>query len=102
MDGHAATRVFGAAGAGGVALQVWALRRAGLAGRTVASRMVAFIVLLYSFYAVTVAVVGLGLWTGLLPGGGSAVLTIVPGPLALPIIGEALASSRLATRLNLN
>ncbi|HEX6713381.1 MAG TPA: hypothetical protein VF066_08345, partial [Thermoleophilaceae bacterium] len=54
MAGHAATRVFGAAGAGGVALQVWALRRAGLSGRTVAARMVAFLVLLYSFYAVTV------------------------------------------------
>ena len=54
-------KAFGAAGAGGVALQVWALRRAGLAGRTVAARMVAFLVLLYSFYALTVAVVGFGL-----------------------------------------
>jgi uncharacterized membrane protein YbhN (UPF0104 family) len=101
MAGHAATRVFGAAGAGGVALQVWALRRAGLAGRTVAARMVAFIVLLYSFYAVTVAVVGLGLWTGVLPGGGSALLTVVPGALAVLLIGGALASSRLAPRLRL-
>ena len=101
MAGHAATRVFGAAGAGGVALQVWALRRAGLSGRTVAARMVAFLVLLYSFYAVTVAVVGLGLWTGVLPGGGSALLTVVPGFAALVIIGGALASSRLATRLRL-
>jgi uncharacterized membrane protein YbhN (UPF0104 family) len=101
MAGHAATRIFGAAGAGGVALQVWALRRAGLEGRTVAARMVAFIVLLYSFYAVTVAVVGLGLWTGFLPGGGSPLLTIVPGAAALAIIGGALASSRLATRLRL-
>jgi uncharacterized membrane protein YbhN (UPF0104 family) len=102
MAGHAATRVFGAAGAGGVALQVWALRRAGLSGRTVAARMVAFIVLLYSFYAVTVAFVGFGLWTGVLPGGGSAILTVVPGAAALIVIGGALASSRLATRLNLN
>src|SRR4051812_36484873 len=101
MAGHAATRVFGAAGAGGVALQVWALRRAGLAGRTVAARMVAFLVLLYSFYAVTVAVVGLGLYTGVLPGGGSALFTVVPGAAALLIIGGALASSRLATRLHL-
>jgi uncharacterized membrane protein YbhN (UPF0104 family) len=101
MAGHAATRVFGAAGAGGVALQVWALRRAGLEGRTVAARMVAFLVLLYSFYAVTVAVVGLGLWTGVLPGGGSALLTVVPGAAALGLIGGALASSRLATRLRL-
>ena len=102
MAGHAATRLFGAAGAGGVALQVWALRRAGLQGRTVGARMVAFIVLLYSFYAVTVALVGFGLWTGVLPGGGSPVLTIVPGAAALVIIGGALASSRLAARLELD
>ena len=101
MAGHAATRLFGAAGAGGVALQVWALRRAGLSSRTVAARMVAFLVLLYSFYAVTVAVVGLGLWTGLLPGGGPAVLTALPGVLALVLIGGALGASRLAARLSL-
>jgi uncharacterized membrane protein YbhN (UPF0104 family) len=102
MAGHAATRIFGAAGAGGVALQVWALRKAGLSGRSVAARMVAFIVLLYSFYAVTVAVVGFGLWTGVLPGGGSPLLTIVPGVVAIVVIGGALLSSRLATRLHLN
>src|SRR5204862_1689492 len=72
MAGHAATRVFGAAGAGGIAVTVWALRRAGLAARTIASRMAGFLVLLYSFYAITVAAVGIGLWTGVLPGGGSA------------------------------
>jgi uncharacterized membrane protein YbhN (UPF0104 family) len=101
MAGHAATRIFGAAGAGGVALQVWALRRAGLSGRTVAARMVAFLVLLYSFYAVAVAVVGVGLWTGVLPGGGSPLLTVVPGVAAVALIGGALLSSRLATRLHL-
>jgi uncharacterized membrane protein YbhN (UPF0104 family) len=101
MAGHAATRLFGAAGAGGVALQVWALRRAGLSGRSVAARMVSFLVLLYSFYAITVAVVGVGLWTGVLPGGGSAVLTVVPGVAAVAIIGGALLSSRLATQLHL-
>jgi len=101
MAGHAATRLFGAAGAGGVALQVWALRRAGLHGRTVAARMVAFIVLLYSFYAVTVAAVGIGLWTGLLPGGGSPLLTVVPAVASVVVIGGALLASRLALRFNL-
>jgi uncharacterized membrane protein YbhN (UPF0104 family) len=102
MAGHAATRLFGAAGAGGVALQIWALRRAGLSGRTVAARMVAFLVLLYSFYAITVAIVGLGLWTGVLPGGGPAALTAIPAIAAVAIIGGALLSSRLASRLHLN
>jgi uncharacterized membrane protein YbhN (UPF0104 family) len=63
--------------------------------------MVAFIVLLYSFYAITVAAVGLGLWTGLLPGGGSAALTVIPALAAVGVIGGALLSSRLATRLHL-
>jgi uncharacterized membrane protein YbhN (UPF0104 family) len=100
MAGHAATRLFGAAGAGGVALQVWALRRAGISGRTVGARMVAFLVLLYSFYAVTVALVGFGLWTGVLPGGGPALLTVVPGVAALVVIGGALGASRMASRLH--
>src|SRR5436190_10085339 len=101
MAGHAATRVFGAAGAGGVAVQIWALTRSGISSRTVAARMVAFLVLLYSFYAITVATGGLGWWGGVLPGGGSALLTIVPGVVALAMIGGALGGSRLATRLNL-
>jgi uncharacterized membrane protein YbhN (UPF0104 family) len=63
--------------------------------------MVAFLVLLYSFYALTVAVVGLGLWSGALPGGGSPVLTVLPGVVAVALIGGALVSSRLAARLHL-
>ena len=50
MAGVAATRLFAAAGAGGVALTAWALRRSGMEPRLVACRMVAFIVLLYSIY----------------------------------------------------
>ena len=44
-------RLFSAAGAGGVALTDWVLRKAGMERRQAASRMVAFIVLLYSAYA---------------------------------------------------
>src|SRR6185503_19618930 len=50
MAGLAATRLFSAGGAGGVALTYWALRRAGMATREAASRMVAFLVLLYTIY----------------------------------------------------
>jgi len=99
MAGHAATRVFGAAGAGGIAVTVWALRRAGLAARTIASRMAGFLVLLYSFYAVTVAAVGIGLWTGLLPGGGSAALTLLPGLIALGVVAAVLTAAATSGRL---
>ena len=82
MAGLAATRLFAAAGAGGVALTAWALRRSGMEPRLVACRMVAFMVLLYVIYAGTVLVVGIGLATGLLPGGGSFALTILPAAAA--------------------
>ena len=50
MAGLAATRLFAAAGSGGIALTVWALRRAGLDRRAVAAQMVAFITMLYGVY----------------------------------------------------
>src|SRR6185312_15959998 len=45
MAGVAATRLFAAAGAGGIALTAWALRRSGMEARVVACRMVAFLAL---------------------------------------------------------
>lgn len=43
MAGLAATRIFSAAGAGGIALTYWALRKAGMPRRRSACRMVAFL-----------------------------------------------------------
>ena len=82
MAGLAATRLFAAAGAGGVALTAWALRRSGMEPRLVACRMVAFMVLLYVIYAAAVLIGGIGLGIGLLPGGGSFAITIVPAAVA--------------------
>ncbi len=47
MAGLAATRLFASAGAGGIALTAWALRRAGFEPRVGACRLIAFTVLLY-------------------------------------------------------
>ena len=82
MAGLAATRLFAAAGAGGVALTAWALRRSGMEARLVACRMVAFMVLLYVIYAGSLLLDGVGLGTGLFPGGGSFAITIVPAIVA--------------------
>jgi uncharacterized membrane protein YbhN (UPF0104 family) len=98
MAGHAATRLLGAAGAGGIALTVWALNRSGMSTRTVATRMLGFMVLLYSFYALAVAGVGFGLWSGVLAGGGSVALTLVPGIVALVLVGGAIGAATLARR----
>jgi uncharacterized membrane protein YbhN (UPF0104 family) len=90
MAGVVATRLLATAGAGGVALTAWALRRSGMEARLVACRMVAFMVLLYVIYAVSLVLAGLGLGTGLFPGGGSFAITIVPaivGALLLAVGG---------------
>jgi uncharacterized membrane protein YbhN (UPF0104 family) len=93
MAGLAATRLFAAAGAGGVALTAWALRRSGMEPRLVACRMVAFMVLLYVIYAGSLLIDGLGLGIGLFPGGGSFAITIVPALAAavLFVIAGAMA-----------
>jgi uncharacterized membrane protein YbhN (UPF0104 family) len=93
MAGVMATRLFAAGGVGGVALTAWALRRSGMGPRLVACRMVAFMVLLYVIYAASLVLAGIGLRTGLLPGGGSFAITIVPAILGalLLALGGAVA-----------
>jgi uncharacterized membrane protein YbhN (UPF0104 family) len=95
MAGLAATRLFAAAGAGGIALTAWALRRSGMEPRLVACRMVAFMVLLYVIYAGAVLLDGIGLGTGVLPGEGSFALTIVPAVVAALLFAAAGAMALL-------
>src|SRR5205814_5901570 len=78
MAGLAATRLFATAGAGGVVLTAWALRRSGMGARLVACRMVAFMALLYVIYVGSLLLDGLALGSGLFPGGGSFAITVVP------------------------
>jgi uncharacterized protein (TIRG00374 family) len=78
MAGLAATRLFATAGAGGIALTAWALRRSGMEARIVASRMVAFMALLYGVYMATLVIDGLGLYLGLFPGNAPFAITVVP------------------------
>ena len=68
MAGLAATRIFSAAGAGGIVLTYWALRKAGMPRRRAACRMVAFLVLTYFVYLAALVVFGILLRTGVLPG----------------------------------
>src|SRR5204863_10215194 len=78
MAGLAATRLFAAAGAGGIALTAWALRRSGMERRIVACRLVAFMALLYVVYMCTLVVDGLGLRIGLFRGPAPFAVTVVP------------------------
>ena len=82
LAGLAATRLFSAGGAGGIALTYWALRRAGMGARETASRMVAFLVLLYTVYLGALVVCGILLRVGVFPGPSPVGMTIVPAALA--------------------
>jgi uncharacterized protein (TIRG00374 family) len=82
MAGVAATRIFSAGGAGGIALTYWALRKAGMVRHEVARRMVAFLALQYFFYPVALIVFGILMRTGVLPGKGNVELTIIPAAVA--------------------
>jgi uncharacterized protein (TIRG00374 family) len=82
MAGLAATRLFSAGGAGGILLTYWALRKAGMERRQSVSRMVAFLVVLYSVYLLAVVVFGVLLRTHVLSGEAPVSATIVPAALA--------------------
>jgi uncharacterized membrane protein YbhN (UPF0104 family) len=92
LAGHVATRLLASAGAGGVALTAWTMRKAGMSRSTVGSRMTTFIVVLYSVYMVALILGGAGLALGLLPGGGSPAMTIAPALLGAGVIAGALST----------
>jgi len=91
MAGVAATRIFAAGGAGGVALTAWALRRAGLDGREVATRLFAFLALLYGVYMAALVIGGVGLRVNLFPGEAPFGMTVVPAIFAGVVIALFLA-----------
>jgi uncharacterized membrane protein YbhN (UPF0104 family) len=78
LAGIAAIRLFAAAGAGGVAVTVWALRRAGQEPRVIACRMAANYAIQYSVYLGALVIGGIGLWTGVFAGEGPVTLTLLP------------------------
>ena len=90
MAGLAATRIFSAAGAGGLVLTYWALRKAGMPRRRSACRMVAFLVLTYVVYTGALVIFGVLLRTGVLPGNdplGGTIIPAIVGGTAILIFG---------------
>jgi uncharacterized protein (TIRG00374 family) len=98
MAGLAATRLFASAGAGGIALTAWALRRSGMEPRIAACRLIAFLVLLYAVYMVTLVIDGVGLYLGVIPGprnGAPFAITMIPAIFGASVIAVFLAVSML-------
>lgn len=83
LAGVAATRLFSAAGAGGLALTAWAMRRWGLERRVVAVRLFAFLVLLYAVYDLALIIGGFGLYLGIFPGAAPFAITVLPAVFGL-------------------
>jgi len=96
LAGHAATRLFASAGAGGIALTAWAMRRSGMERTDVAARMVTFLVLLYGVYMGGMVIGGLGLYSGVLPGGGSFAITVVPAIFGAAVIALVASAQWVA------
>ena len=88
--GAAATRLLPTAGAGGAALALYALRRAGLKPAAAARTLLVFLVLLYSVFLASIAVSGAALALGLVHGHGPAALSALPAAGAIVAIALAL------------
>jgi putative heme transporter len=87
--GAAATRLLPTAGAGGAALALWTLRRAGLRSSAAARTLLSFLVLLYAVFLTAIVLSGAALTFGLVSQHGPAALSAIPA--ALAIVAFALA-----------
>jgi uncharacterized protein (TIRG00374 family) len=86
----AANSLLPAGGAGGLALGVWALQRAGMPTAHVARRTVTFFVVTSAANFFAVVVTGLAVFAGVLAGSASAALTLGPAlvaALAIALVG---------------
>lgn len=92
LAGVVATRIVTAGGAGGIALTTWALRAAGLDGRSAAARLAGFLVLLYSVYFLALALDGAALATGFLGDDAPRGLALTGAAVGALVVGLALAA----------
>jgi uncharacterized protein (TIRG00374 family) len=88
--------LFPLGGAGSLALGVWALRRGGMPADEVARKTVAFFLLTSAPSVAMLLLLGAGLATGILPGGGVLFLTVLPAVVAAGAIAATLGLRRLA------
>jgi putative heme transporter len=90
MAGAVATKLFATAGAGGIALTVWALSSSGLTGDEVADGMVAMEILEYAVYMSALAVAGFGLRLGVFDGRAPIGVTLIPAIFGTAVIAIVL------------
>ena len=95
LAGLTATALFSAAGAGGLALMYWALRKGGVERRRAACRLVAFLCIQYVIYLSALVIFGVLLRTGVLPGDNPAGGTIIPAAVAGAVLILIVCVSRI-------
>jgi uncharacterized membrane protein YbhN (UPF0104 family) len=88
LTGAGATRLLPTAGAGGAAMTIWALRRAGLNAVAAVRTLLAFFVLLYAVFLAATAVFGAALTFGLVGSHGPTLLSA--GASAVAFLGIVL------------
>ena len=89
--GAAATRLLPTAGAGGLALALWALRQAGLRSRAATRTLLVFLVLLYSVFLAAIVLSGAALALGLVHAHGPLELAAIAAVAAGLGIGACLS-----------
>lgn len=90
LAGAAATRLLPTAGAGGAALTLWTLRRAGLRPLVATRTLLVFLVVLYFVFLASVVISGAALALGLVASHGPIVLSALPAGAAMLTIALAL------------
>jgi uncharacterized membrane protein YbhN (UPF0104 family) len=93
--------LFPLGGAGGLALGAWALRQVGMPAAEIARKTVAFFLLTSVLPVGILVLLGAGLASGVLPGGGPLALTALPAAVGAAAIVATLALGRFARQASL-
>lgn len=94
----AVNSVVSVSGLGGIALGAWVLRSKGISIERIAKRSVLIFVLTSAVNVGAVALIGIPMWLGLLPGSQRELLTLLPACAALATIFGTLALAGWARR----
>jgi uncharacterized membrane protein YbhN (UPF0104 family) len=90
--------VVSVSGLAGIALGAWVLRSKGISVERIAKRSVLIFMLTSAVNVVAVAVIGIPMWLGALPGSRKALLTLLPAAAALMSIAGVLLAAAWARR----
>jgi uncharacterized membrane protein YbhN (UPF0104 family) len=94
----AVNSVVSVSGLAGIALGAWVLRTRGVSVERIAKRSVLIFMLTSAVNVGATAVIGLGMWVGLLSGSRNALLTLLPALAAIALIAGTLVLAAWARR----